>query len=158
MLKLQKDHYEQIVAHGLEGKPLEICGLLVGVQNGDETRVLEVHRTDSEDKSELTYTVNPLQQLKIERDATKRGLQIVGIYHTHPATIPYPSKTDVARAHWGDTDDLLFPGYSYLIVSLRDPENPEPRSFKIEGRNIPSDIREEPVSLAEEQRSRGAEE
>lgn len=147
MLKLSKEHYEDIIAHGLEGKPLEICGLLVGTRNGDDSEVLEVHRTDSEDKSALTYTVNPLQQLKIERDAQKKGLQVVGIYHTHPATVPYPSVTDVARAHWGDTDDLLFPGYSYLIVSLRDPARPEPRSFKIEGRRLPEDVREEAVEM-----------
>lgn len=147
MLHLTVDQYADIVAHGREGKPLEICGLLVGTQDGDETIVVESHRTDSEDKSELTYTVNPLQQMRIERDAAKRGLQVVGIYHTHPATVPYPSVTDVARAHWGDTDDLLFPGYSYLIVSLRDPENPEPRSFKIDGRRIPEDIREEDVLI-----------
>ncbi|RYG68162.1 M67 family peptidase [bacterium] len=147
MLQLTAEQYADIVAHGLEGKPLEICGLLVGTQDGENTVVLEAHRTDSEDKSELTYTVNPLQQMKIERDATKRGLKVVGIYHTHPATVPYPSVTDVARAHWGDTDDLLFSGYSYLIVSLRDPQNPEPRSFKIEGRRIPEDVREENVSI-----------
>lgn len=147
MLKLTPEHYNDIVAHGLEGKPLEICGLLVGVRHGDEAQVTEVHRVNSLDASELTYTMDALQQMKIERDANKRGLQIVGIYHTHPATVPYPSKTDVARAHWGDTDDLLFPGYSYLIVSLRDPQNPEPRSYKIEGRRIPEDVREEPVLM-----------
>ena len=89
-----------------------------------------------------------LQYMKIDADARARDLEIVGIYHTHPATVPYPSKTDVARAHWDEVgDDLIFPGYSYLIVSLRDPENPEPRSFKITGRSIPESIVEEPVSV-----------
>jgi proteasome lid subunit RPN8/RPN11 len=131
---------------------LEICGLLAGrrmgsTSDGAETVVEEVYPIDSEDQSELTYTMNPLQQLRVEKDAKARGLEIVGIYHTHPATQPYPSKTDVARAHWGDTDDLLFPEYSYLIVSLREVENPEPRSYKIRGRNIPDDIVEEPVII-----------
>jgi proteasome lid subunit RPN8/RPN11 len=109
--------------------------------------VAEVFPIDSDDRSELTYSMNPLQQLRVEKEARARGLEIVGIYHTHPATQPYPSKTDVARAHWGDTDDLMFPGYSYLIVSLRDVEHPEPRSFKIQGRRIPEDILEEPVTI-----------
>ncbi len=148
MLHLTKSQYEQIVQHGLSGKPLEICGLLAGEKNGGQTRVLEVHPTDSEDKSALTYTINPLQQMKIERDVTARGLQIVGIYHTHPATVAFPSQTDVARAHWGETDDLLFPDYSYLIVSLRDPNQPEPHSFKIRGRQIPEDIDEEAVIVS----------
>ena len=83
-----------------------------------------------------------------EKAIRARGLEVLGTYHTHPATVPYPSKTDVARAHWGETDDLLFPEYSYFIVSLRDPNAPEPRSFKIQGRNIPEDIAEETVSIA----------
>ncbi len=145
MIEIEKANYGLIVTQGLDGKPLEICGLLAGTRAGDQTRIAEVHPVDSLDQSELTYSMDPLQQLKIERDVRARGLEIVGIYHTHPATVPYPSVTDVTRAHWGDTEDLLFPGYSYLIVSLRDPANPEPRSFKIEGRRIPEDIREETV-------------
>jgi proteasome lid subunit RPN8/RPN11 len=156
MLRLTPEQFARIVEQGRAGKPLEICGLLAGRrdQSGSQstldvadTTVEEVYPIDSQDQSELTYTMNPLQQLRVEKDAKARGLEIVGIYHTHPATQPYPSKTDVARAHWGDTDDLMFPEYSYLIVSLRDPENPEPRSYKIRGRNIPDDIVEEPVVI-----------
>jgi len=148
MLQLTQAQFERIIEQGREGKPLEICGLLAGAKDGGElTRVVEVFPIDSDDRSEITYSMNPLQQLRVEKEARARGLEIVGIYHTHPATQPYPSKTDVARAHWGETDDLLFPGHSYLIVSLRDVERPEPRSFKIQGRRIPEDILEEPVAI-----------
>ncbi len=148
MLQLTKEQFERIVAQGLEGKPLEICGLLAGHFDESSTRIVEVYPVESDDKSELTYTINALGYMKAVRDAESRGWKIVGIYHTHPATVAYPSKTDVARAHWGDTDDLLFPDYSYLIVSLRDPKNPEPHSFKIKGRNIPQDIEEENVVIS----------
>jgi len=148
MLKLSREQFERIVAQGRAGKPLEICGLLAGEKTaaiGEDLVVAEVYPVESDDKSELTYTINARGYMDAERDARARGLKIVGIYHTHPATVPYPSVTDVARAHWGDTDDLLFPDFSYLIVSLRDVENPEPRSFKIAGRRIPEDIVEESV-------------
>ena len=147
MLKLTQNHYEKIIAHGKSGKPLEICGLLVGRKSGEDSEVVEVHEVDSLDKSEKTYTLDSLQFLKIDRDARQNGLEIVGIYHTHPATEPYPSPTDMERAHWPETDDLLFPGFSYLIVSLRDTENPEPRSFKIVGKRRPDDIHEETVRI-----------
>jgi len=149
MLQLTQAQFERIVEQGRAGKPLEICGLLAGARDagGERTQVVEVFPIDSDDRSELTYSMNSLQQLRAEKEARARGLEIVGIYHTHPATQPYPSKTDVARAHWGDTDDLLFFNYSYLIVSLRDVEHPEPRSFKISGRRIPEDIVEEPVAI-----------
>jgi proteasome lid subunit RPN8/RPN11 len=147
MLKLSGDQFARIVAQGREGKPLEICGLLAARESSGDLEIEEVYPVESDDKSELTYTVNARGYMQAERDAKARGLKIVGIYHTHPATVAYPSKTDVARAHWGDTDDLLFPDFSYLIVSLRDPENPEPHSFKIRGRRIPEDIDEEPVVI-----------
>lgn len=148
MLTLTQEDYQKIIEHGREGKPLEICGLLVGHRQGDDATVSEVHRVDSTDPQETTYSMDGLQYMKIDADARRRDLEIVGIYHTHPATIPYPSKTDVARAHWDEEgDELIFPGYSYLIVSLRDPQNPEPRSFKITGRRIPEAIVEEPVLL-----------
>lgn len=147
MIEIPADQFERIVAQGREGKPLEICGLLGGTRTGKDAAVVEAYPIDSDDKSELTYTLNATGYIKAVRDIEKRGLQVVGIYHTHPATVAYPSKTDVARAHWGDTEDLLFPDYAYLIVSLRDPANPEPHSFKINGRNIPDDIEEEDVVI-----------
>ncbi len=148
MLQLTKNQLQQIIAHGKSGKPLEICGLLVGKKVGEDSQVLQVHEVDSLDKSEKTYTLDSLQYLKIDRAARNDGLEIVGIYHTHPATEPYPSPTDMERAHWPESDDLLFPGFSYLIVSLRDVENPEPRSFKIVGKRRPDDIREENIEIS----------
>ncbi|MDF2439162.1 MAG: [CysO sulfur-carrier protein]-S-L-cysteine hydrolase [Abditibacteriota bacterium] len=161
MLKLTPEQFAVIVEQGRQGKPLEICGLLAGRRQstlqgaespgtalqGDASVVEAVFPIESDDKSEVTYSMNPLQQMRVEKEVRAAGLEIVGIYHTHPATQPYPSKTDVARAHWGDTDDLLFPEYSYLIVSLRDVQNPEPRSYKIRGRRIPEDIVEEMVVI-----------
>ena len=149
MLQISTENYQKIVAHGLSGKPLEICGLLVGRREGDGAFVDEVYEVDSLDKSELTYSMDGLKYTKVESEAPKRGLELLGIYHTHPATVPYPSVTDVARAHWEGSDDLIFPGFSYLIVSLREPNAPEPRSFKIGGKRIPDDIEEEPVVIAE---------
>jgi len=147
MLYLDIADYQKIIQHGLSGKPLEICGLLVGLKNGDDTHVSEVHAVDSKDLSEKTYNMDALKYLKIDADVKARGLEIVGIYHTHPATEPYPSPTDMERAHWEGTDEAIFPGYSYLIVSLRDPANPEPRSFVLVGKRRPEDVREETVRI-----------
>ena len=147
MLKLTEEQFAQIVAQGREGKPLEICGLLGGRREGEAHIVEMVYPIDSDDKSPLTYTLNAGEHMRAEKDIQLRGLEVVGIYHTHPATVAYPSVTDVARAHWGEWDDLLYPDVSYLIVSLRDPANPEPHSFKIKGRRIPEDIEEEPVVI-----------
>ena len=138
MLTLKNSDYQKIVAHGREGKPLEICGLLVGTRQGDDAIVAEVHRVDSTDPQETTYSMDGLQYMKIDQDARERGLEIVGIYHTHPATQPYPSKTDVARAHWDEAgDDLIFPGYSYLIVRCATRKIPNRARLKSTGAPFP---------------------
>ena len=147
MLKLSQEQVERIVAQGREGKPLEICGLLAGPRVDSVAEVKEVFPISSDDKSPLTYTLNAAEHFAAEKEIRARGWQVVGIYHTHPATVAYPSVTDVARAHWGEWDDLLYPDVSYLIVSLRDVANPEPHSYKINGRRIPEDIAEEPVEI-----------
>lgn len=147
MLKLTQSQYDEIVEQGRAGKPLEICGLLGGHSEGEDHIVDAVYPITSDDQSPLTYSLNSGEHMRAEKDIRSRGMKVVGIYHTHPATVPYPSVTDVARAHWGEWDDLLYPGVSYLIVSLRDPANPEPHSFKINGRTIPDDIAEEPVEI-----------
>ena len=72
MLQLTKDHLDRIVAQGLEGKPLEICGLLAGHVSGEDTVVVEVYPAESDDKSELTYTVNARDYMRAERAARIR--------------------------------------------------------------------------------------
>jgi proteasome lid subunit RPN8/RPN11 len=148
MLQLPQKCYDLIIEQGLAGKPQEICGLLAGTCQGATTEVGAVYPIESDDKSPLTYTLNATGYIRALKDIEASGLSVVGIYHTHPATVAYPSITDVARAHWGDSDDLLFPDYAYLIVSLRDPERPEPHSFKIKGRRLPEDIVEEPIQIS----------
>ena len=63
------------------------------------------------------------------------GLEMVAIYHSHVASQAYPSNHDVELA--------FYPDVSYVILSLKDKENPSVRSFKIkEGK-----IEEEEVKI-----------
>ena len=55
------------------------------------------------------YLIDPLAYIKIERDADKRGLQVLGIYHSHPDVAARPSQFDL---------DHAWPNFSYLIVSV----------------------------------------
>jgi len=111
---------EQIGSHLVAGYPYEACGLLVG--RGATNEVLEFHPCDNDAKSSRVYTLNPRQHLMIERDAEGRGLEVIGVVHSHTHTEAYPSPTDVAQAP--------DPTWHYMIVSLRTGA-PEPRSFRI---------------------------
>jgi [CysO sulfur-carrier protein]-S-L-cysteine hydrolase len=68
------------------------------------------------------YTLHPSDHLRAELDAEDRGLQILGVVHSHTHTEPYPSPTDIAQAP--------DPGWHYVIVSLKR-EVPAVRSWRI---------------------------
>jgi [CysO sulfur-carrier protein]-S-L-cysteine hydrolase len=64
-----------------------------------------------------------MEQLRVWREMDERGEEPVVIYHSHTATEAAPSRTDVNLA--------AEPGAHYLLVSTRDPEVTEIRSFRI---------------------------
>jgi proteasome lid subunit RPN8/RPN11 len=96
--------------------------------------VLEFHPTDNDAKSARVYTLNPKQHLLIERDAEDRGLEVIGVVHSHTHTEAYPSPTDVAQAP--------DPTWHYMIVTVKRGV-PEPRSFRI----INGEISETEISV-----------
>ena len=68
------------------------------------------------------YVIDPLEQLKAFRSIDAAGEELLGIYHSHPVSQPYPSPTDRAEAHYPDA--------VYVLVSVRTP-TPEVAAFRI---------------------------
>jgi proteasome lid subunit RPN8/RPN11 len=132
VLRLSEATYGEIVGHAYDGYPLEACGLLAGRPIGDAARVEVFYATENEAASAKVYTIPAKAFLRADRDAEDRGLQLVGVVHSHTHTDPYPSPTDVAQAP--------DPAWHYVIVSLRD-EAPMIRSFRI----VDGEITEEQV-------------
>lgn len=120
MLQLTSADYDAIVAQARSGLPNEVCGLVAGTLGGVEVDV--VYPCGNADESPVVYTLDPLDHLRADRDAERRGLEIIGVYHSHTHTEAYPSPTDVAKAP--------DPAWHYILVSLRDTE-PVMRSFHI---------------------------
>lgn len=119
-LNISATALEQIAAHAISCYPEEACGLLVGTSSTGT--VLEFHSCVNVAQSARVYTLDPLQHLRIERDAENRGLEVIGVMHSHTHTEAYPSSTDVAQAP--------DPAWHYMIVTLMRGAA-EPRSFRI---------------------------
>ncbi len=68
------------------------------------------------------FLIDPKEQLKVEKDARSRGLEVVGYYHSHPDHPARPSEYD--REH-------AWPWYSYLIVSVERGEAKDVRSWML---------------------------
>lgn len=125
---------EEVLSHVRAEAPLEACGLLAG----RDGRVERVYRLTNADRSPYTYNADPRELLAAFNEMEEEGMELIAIYHSHPATRAYPSSTDVERA--------FYPEATYLIVSLRGEargEPPEVRAFRIaEGR-----VEEETLSV-----------
>ena len=98
----------ECVRHAREAAPDECCGLLVGI--GDEI-VEAVRARNSAGDPATRFLIHPQDHFAAIRAARRRGLEVVGFYHSHPASPPEPSERDVA--------EFSSPGYLYAIVSLR---------------------------------------
>jgi len=135
MLKIAREAAAAIRAHAAEGYPLEICGFLVGTTDGDLRTVREAWpvRNAWEDDPEARarmfaareaesaagwesedaarrYLVSPRDTVGSMKRAREAGMDLVGIYHTHPEHPAVPSEFD-REAAW--------PEWSYVILSVR---------------------------------------
>ncbi len=122
--------YAEMIAHAYAGYPLEACGLLVGSGS-------KVHRfvpCTNEAASARVYTIPPRELLRAERQADDDGLAVIGVFHSHTHSEPYPSPTDVAQAP--------DPEWHYVIVSLKR-DAPEARSYRI----VDGTIRDTPIGI-----------
>ena len=130
VLSITEDVWHDMVGHAYGGLPDEACGLLGGDPGAEHASVFYPCRNAA--GSSRVYTVDPRDHLRADRDAEQRGLEIIGVMHSHTHTDAYPSSTDVAQAP--------DPSWHYVIVSLRD-DAPVLRSFRI----ADAAIAEEPV-------------
>ena len=124
-LRLTESQYATIIGSCYDGLPDEACGLLIGPLgiDGEPTGVITQARPcRNADASARTYTVDPRDMLAAMRAAEADGDEIVGVWHSHTHTDPYPSPTDVRQA--------VDPAWWYPIVSLRDGE-PMLRAYRI---------------------------
>lgn len=116
---------DEIIAHSLEGRPNEVCGLIAG---HDGYPVKLYRATNSDPNPRVRYNVDPLELLNILREIDSKGWQLLAIYHSHPANEAYPSRTDVNLAYYPDA--------VYIIASLAGEQEPRVRAFRIVNKEI----------------------
>lgn len=108
-MRIRRPALDAIQEHGAEGYPDEICGIMLGPH--DDHVVSEVRRARNiiVERSRDRYEIDPLDHIRIQREADNAGLDIVGYYHSHPDHPAQASRFDTERA-WA--------GYVYVIVSV----------------------------------------
>lgn len=114
MLTIDRTIHDQIKAHGAASYPYEGCGLLLG-ETGPDGNVIVAARplpnvwpVESEKPERFRIAEDDWRDVELE--AMSAGLDVVGIFHSHPDHPPVASPRDLAWASW--------PGYSYLITQV----------------------------------------
>lgn len=118
-LKIPADLYEGMVEHCHRGVPNEACGFL----GGRDGVVERLYRLTNAAASPVFYRPDDREMIAAIDDIDQQGLELLGIFHSHVATRPYPSPTDVSQARYPDA--------VYVIVGLGDRDNPETRGYLI---------------------------
>ncbi|MBM4405076.1 MAG: M67 family metallopeptidase [Chloroflexi bacterium] len=134
-LTLSKKLAEEIIAHAKAEAPNECCGVLAGTG----AAVRAAYRAKNTERSPVKYNFDGPELLRIEDEAAKAGHDVLGFYHSHTFSEAYPSPTDVKLSSpWG---------YIYMIVSLRNPQQPAIRIFRID-RALPEGAQIQELSLS----------
>ncbi|WP_033438446.1 Mov34/MPN/PAD-1 family protein [Saccharothrix sp. NRRL B-16314] len=135
MLVIRRDLVDAMVAHARRDHPDEACGIIAGPEGSD--RPERFVAMDNAERSPTFYRFDSAEQFRVWREMDRNDEAPVVIYHSHTATEAYPSRTDVSYA--GE------PEAHYVLVSTRDPEQYELRSYRI----VDGVVTEEPVEVVE---------
>src|SRR6266513_2727432 len=104
--RIRQEAIDVIVAHARAEAPAECCGMLVGT----DASIDEAVRATNIAGSPTRFLIDPKDHIDARRAARRRGLEVLGFYHSHPHSPAWPSPIDVAEA--------AYPDSVYLIVSL----------------------------------------
>jgi cysteine synthase B len=107
--------------HAARIYPDECCGALLGPRQGE---VAEAYALDNTfpDGRRRRFLVGPEEYRRAEARATETGLTLLGFYHSHPDHPAEPSQFDL---------DHAWPNMSYLIISVRQGQPKEARSWRL---------------------------
>lgn len=93
-LTLTKEQTQKMIAHVESHLPLEACGLLAGY----DSKVESVIEVTNQAQSAVRFVMDPIEQLNAFEWIDSNGLDLIGIFHSHPTGPETVSPTDIAEA------------------------------------------------------------
>lgn len=137
MLRIARSIYDQIVAHARRDHPDEACGVVLGPEGSDQPETFIELMNAARSPTYYKFDSDEYKKKVYDR-LWDRNEDVVVVYHSHTMTEAYPSPTDVSEAA-----EAGEPQAHYVLVSTRDPETVEFRSFRI----LDGQVAEEPVEV-----------
>ena len=101
-----------MLAHAGEAYPDECCGVMLGTTSGagKSVRIALPMENASQGPKRARYELRPEDLLHADRQAREKGMDLIGIYHSHPDCDAYFSETDLKNS---------CPWYSFVVLSVR---------------------------------------
>ena len=115
MLKISAQPWNEMVAHARTVYPNECCGAMLGSVGDGLKRVTAAMPLENAHQGPQAsrYELRPEDLLNADREARRQGLDLVGIYHSHPDCAAYFSETDLKNS---------CPWYSFVVLSIHNGE------------------------------------
>jgi len=121
-LKIGRRDLESIEKHALKVFPLECCGLLIGKMWKEIFDVKEVVQAENAQKSEVSFEVDAELVYRAIDLAETKGLELIGIYHSHPNIGAYISAADEGIMK-------LWPNVVWLVLGTAGKKITEKKAF-----------------------------
>ncbi|MDD5368358.1 MAG: M67 family metallopeptidase [Anaerolineaceae bacterium] len=138
MLEIRSDLINQIEAVGEEAYPEEGAGFLLGKEGKLRSvqAIFFLPNAREEGARKSRYLISPEDLLRVEEDAEACGLDIIGVFHSHPDQPNWPSPFDLSWA---------LPWFSYVITTINLGHAQESRAWRlVEDRSL---FEEEPIQI-----------
>jgi proteasome lid subunit RPN8/RPN11 len=112
MISIESIPWDAMVAHAEKVYPNECCGAMLGRIDGEGKSVMEAVplRNAFAGEQAERYELHPNDLLAADKAARERGLDLIGIFHSHPDCDAYFSETDLKNS---------CPWYSFVVLSVK---------------------------------------
>ena len=119
---IPKSFLTNLELYANDQNPYEACAILLGNTDEKTWETVEIFLTKNIEKSEINFTVSNEQLLEGYKKAEEKGLDVVGIFHSHPKSEPSPSSTDVQFMKGNPVPWVIYSGLTndmkaYLLES-----------------------------------------
>ncbi|HZQ52609.1 MAG TPA: M67 family metallopeptidase [Bryobacteraceae bacterium] len=111
MIEIQSSPWNTMVLHAERTYPNECCGAMLGHTDGERkivTEAIPLQNAFAGEQGER-YELRPEDLLAADQAARARGLDLIGIFHSHPDCDAYFSQTDLKNS---------CPWYSFVVLSI----------------------------------------
>ena len=91
---LSQSQKQILIDHAKKCSPAESCALLFGKEESNIATVKEIFLTENTENSPVNFTISNEELLLGYQEAERKGLDVIGIFHSHPHSEARPSSTD----------------------------------------------------------------